>query len=83
MINWPHAVPCLEFLAFHSQRRSRRGRRAHHEGMAAAARGRAHGDRVGGVGARRSGRGAAGRAGAAEAGGGVAVLALRASLPGL
>ena len=49
-------MPCLEFLAFHSQRRSRRGRRAHNEGMAAAARGRAHGGRVGGVGARRAGR---------------------------
>jgi len=33
-----HAAPCLESLAYHSQRRSRRGRRAHYEGMAPCAR---------------------------------------------
>lgn len=32
-------MPCLGFLPYHSQRRSKRERRAHNKGMAAAARG--------------------------------------------
>jgi hypothetical protein len=47
-----HAV-LSRVLAYHSQRRSRREGCANYEGMAAGARGRAHGDRVGGPGARR------------------------------
>ncbi|MGH3810829.1 MAG: hypothetical protein ACRDUV_00015, partial [Pseudonocardiaceae bacterium] len=78
-----HAVSCLEFPAYHSQRRSRWERCAHYEGMAAGAGGRAHGGRVGGAGARRAGWGGVDRSGAAQGRCGAALLAMSASLPGL
>ena len=76
-------MPWLEFLAFHSQRRSRRGRRAHHEGMAAVA--RVEHTVIESVELEPDGRGGEQLVARVrgEGGGGVAVLALRASLPGL
>src|SRR5690242_1182666 len=60
-----------------------RGRRAHDEGMAPCARGRARGDRVSEAGDGRPGPGAAGGPGAGQGRVGAALLALRAALPGL
>jgi hypothetical protein len=78
-----HAAPCLEFLALHSQKRSRWEWCAHYEGMAAGVGGRAHGDRVGGFGARRAGRGGTGRVGSSEGRGGARLFPVSAPLSGL